>query len=96
MVKNLPANAGDIKDPLIPGSERSLGRGHGNPLQYSFWENPYGQRSLVGYSSWGRKESDTTERLNDKEINGANQLWIPKTLLRIQPAPNGKTVLSGS
>ena len=51
----------------------------------------------MGYSSWGRKESDTTERLNDnKEINGANQLWIPKTLLRIQPAPNGKTVLSGS
>ena len=36
MVKNLPANAGDIRDmSLIPGSGRSLGVGSGNPLQYS-------------------------------------------------------------
>ena len=35
-VKNLPANAGDKSDSrLIPGSERSPGGGHGNPLQYS-------------------------------------------------------------
>ena len=41
MVKNLPGNAGDIKDlSLIPGSERSPGGGHGNPLQYSCLENP--------------------------------------------------------
>ena len=32
-----------------------------NPLQYSCLENPQGQRSLAGYSPWGRKESDTTE-----------------------------------
>ena len=39
--KNLPANAGDIRDAdLIPGSGRSPGRGHGNPLQYSCLENP--------------------------------------------------------
>ena len=39
--KNPPANAGDIRDVgLIPGSGRSLGRGHGNPLQYSCLENP--------------------------------------------------------
>ena len=37
---------------------------HGNPLQYSCLENPHGQRSLVGYSPWGYKESDTTERLS--------------------------------
>ena len=37
MVKNPPANAGDIRDlDLIPGSERSPGRGNDNPLQYSF------------------------------------------------------------
>ena len=37
MVKNLPAKAGDIRDAgLIPGSRRE----HGNPLQYSFLENP--------------------------------------------------------
>ena len=33
-------------------------------LQYSCLENPYGQRSLLGYSPWGHKESDVTERLS--------------------------------
>ena len=41
MVKNLPANAGDIKDiDLIPGLGRSSGGGHSNPLQYPCLENP--------------------------------------------------------
>ena len=41
VVKNLPANAEDIRDVgLIPGSGRSPGGGHGNPLQYSYLENP--------------------------------------------------------
>ena len=41
VVKILPANAGDVKDAgLIPGSGRSPGGGHGNPLQYSCLENP--------------------------------------------------------
>jgi len=41
MVKNLPANARDIRDVgLIPGSGRSPGEGHGNPLQYCCLENP--------------------------------------------------------
>ena len=40
-VKNSPANAGDIRDVgLIPGSGRSPGGRHGNPLQYSCLENP--------------------------------------------------------
>ena len=40
VVKNLPANAGDIRDAgSIPGWERSPGGGHGNPLQYSHLEN---------------------------------------------------------
>ena len=40
VVKNLPANAGDLRDVgLIPGSGRSLGGGHGNPLHYSCLEN---------------------------------------------------------
>ena len=38
MVKNPPANAGDVGS--IPGSGRSPGGGHGNPLQYSCLENP--------------------------------------------------------
>ena len=41
VVKNPPANAGDTRDMgSIPGLERSLGRGNGNPLQYSCLENP--------------------------------------------------------
>ena len=47
----------------IPGLGRSLGGGHGNPLHYSYLENPHGLRSLVGYSPWGLKESETTEWL---------------------------------
>ena len=41
MVKNLPANAGDIRDTgSIPRSGRSPGEGKGTPLQYSCLENP--------------------------------------------------------
>ena len=40
VVKNLPANVGDVRDAgLIPGLGRSAGGGHGNPLQYSCLEN---------------------------------------------------------
>ena len=35
-----------------------------NPPQDSGLENPHGQKSLVGYSPWGCKESDMTERLS--------------------------------
>ena len=44
-----------------PGLGRSPGGGHGNALQYSCLENPHGQRSLMDYSPWCHKESDTTE-----------------------------------
>ena len=41
MVKNIPANAGDIRDAgSIPGLGRSPGGGHDNPLQYFCLENP--------------------------------------------------------
>ena len=41
MVKNLPANAEDMRDlGSIPGLGRSPGVGNGNPLQYSCLENP--------------------------------------------------------
>ena len=40
-VKNLPISAGDTRDTgLIPESRRSSGVGNGNPLQYSWLENP--------------------------------------------------------
>ena len=61
-VKNPAANAGDIRDMVqSPGCEEFLKEGgHGNPLQYSCLENSM-DRGVVGYSPWGRKESDTTE-----------------------------------
>ena len=41
MVKNPPANAGDMRDVgLIPGLGRSPGGGHGNPFQYYYLEKP--------------------------------------------------------
>ena len=41
MVKNLPANAGDLRVwNFLPGFERSPGEGNGNPLPYSWLENP--------------------------------------------------------
>ena len=50
VVKDPPASAGDIRDAgLIPESGRALGRGHGNPLQYSCLKSPHGWRSLTGY-----------------------------------------------
>ena len=52
-------NLGDLG--LIPGLGRFPGGGHGNPLQYSCLENPYGQRSLVGYSLWGHRELETND-----------------------------------
>ena len=51
MLKNLPMNAGDIRDvSLIPGLGRSPGGRHGNALQCSCLENPHEQRNLVSYS----------------------------------------------
>ena len=48
MVKNLPANAGDIRDAgSIPGSGRSPEKENGNPLQYSCLEN------LMDFRAWG-------------------------------------------
>ena len=56
MVRNPPANAGDIGS--IPGSRKKW------QLTPVFLHGKsHGQRSLVGYSPWGCKESDTTEPL---------------------------------
>ena len=43
MVKNLPASVGDVSS--VPGWGRSPGEGNGNPLQYSYLENPMDRRA---------------------------------------------------
>ena len=59
-------NVGDLG--LIPGLGRSPGEGNGNPLQDYLPGKFHRQKSLVGYSPWGCKESDTTERLHRRGI----------------------------
>jgi len=63
VVKNLCANTGDRRDlGPVPRLERSLGGGHGNPLQYSCLDGEsHGQRSLAGCSPQGHKELDISE-----------------------------------
>ena len=57
--KESACSVGDLG--YIPELGRSPGEGKGYALQYSGLQNPHGQRSLVGYSSWDHKESGTTE-----------------------------------
>ena len=46
VVKNPPTNAGAVGDAgSVPGLGRSLGGGHGNPLQYSCLQNPMDKRN---------------------------------------------------
>ena len=69
VVKNPPANTGDIRAMgQIPGSGRSPGGGHGNSLQYFCLENPHGQKSLAGHSPQSHKESDMTEATQHTQI----------------------------
>ena len=62
VVKNLPANAGDIRDVgLIPELGISLGGGLGNSLPVLLPGESHRQRSLVDCSPWGHKELDMTK-----------------------------------
>ena len=82
--KESTCNAGVARDTSsIPGLGRSPGGGHGNLLQYSFLENPHGKGSLVGYSPWGHKESNTadvTEHpcrvITYRDVMMKRNLWI--------------------
>ena len=66
MVKNQPAMRETWVQSL--GWEDPLEKGMATHSSNSCLENPHGQRSLVGYSPWGHKESDTTERPSTQHI----------------------------
>ena len=77
--KEFTCSVGDLAS--IPGLGRSPGGGHSYSLQYSFLENPHGQRSLVGHSPLGDKELDTTEWLSTTHgsLWGRNSIfWLKK------------------
>ena len=59
VVKNLPADAGDMG--LIPGSRRFPGEGHINPLQYFCLENPLDRVACRAVVHRVSIESDMTE-----------------------------------
>ena len=68
MVKNLPANMGDVKEAgSIPRSGRSPGGEHGTPLQYSCLENPMDRGAWQATVHGITKELDMMELLNSSK-----------------------------
>ena len=77
-------NAGDLGS--IPRSGRSPGEGNGTPLQYSCLENPHGQRSLAGYSPWGRKsQTQLNDSISQPTEGGMSTLSPPRGPLVLHP-----------
>ena len=93
--KESSCKAGDLG--LIPGLERSPEQGL-QPTQYSCLENPHGQRSLVGYSPWDHKESDTIEHLPGSSVCGIPQArileWVAMPSSRGTSQPRAQTCIS--
>ena len=62
VVKNPSANAGDVKRRgFKPCIRKILWRREWQPTPVFLPGKSHGQKSLVGYSPWGHRESDTTE-----------------------------------
>ena len=77
VVKNPPANAGDIRDMgSVPGSGRSPGGGHDNPFQYSYLENPINRVSW-----WAPVHSVTQSTTRLKQLS-THREEVPITLLQ--------------
>ena len=96
VVKNPPANAGDIKDAgLIPESGRSPGRRNGNPLQYSCLEN------LMGREAWWTTAHGATQSqkwLSDRESMHCDKmgklLSTSKVIEKVEWIPRSKHYLN--
>ena len=78
MVKKTTTSAGDIRDAgWIAGPGRSREEGMAATPVF-FPGESHGQRSMVGYSPWGHKESDTTERLSTAQNMYMMEVWRNK------------------
>ena len=76
VVKNLPANAGVVRDSgSVPGSGRSPEGGHGNPLQYSCLENPMDKGAWWAAVHGVAKSRTRLKRLST-QYNTGRQLYF--------------------
>ena len=76
VVKNLPANAGDIRDMgSIPGSGRSAGGEHSNTLQYSCLENPRDKGAWRAPVHRGAKSRTQVKRLSMHRLELQRSRW---------------------
>ena len=77
MVKNLPANAGDVKDPdLMPGLGRFCGGGHGNPFQYSCLENSNDRGTWgVGEGAIVHRVTQSRTQLKQLSMHTHKDVW---------------------
>ena len=66
MIKNLPANTGEVGS--IPKLGRSTGEGNGNPFQYSCLGNPWTE-DPGGLQSMSLQKGHTTQQLNNNSFN---------------------------
>ena len=92
MVKNLPCNARDAGS--IPGSGRSPGEGHGNPLQYSCLENPMDRGPWKATVHGVTKESDTTYQQNKKSNSHKGIIWGQASLRQRESIEENSAVSS--
>ena len=76
--KESTCNTGNLGS--IPELGKSLGGGHGYPIQYSCLENPHGQRSLAGYSPAAAKSLQSCPTLCDPIDGSPSGSLIPGIL----------------
>ena len=93
VVKNLPANEGDIRDKgSIPRSERSPGGGHGNPLQYSCLENPMDRGAWRATVHRVARSQTRLKRLSTAQKKPASEtVWMEAGFLH--PVPSLTTLV---
>ena len=95
MVKNTPANAGDVIDVgLIPGSGRSPGGGHSNPVQYSFVENPMDRGAWRATVHRSHTESDTSEATEHAHTSYQHEFLGGETFIRQKILSTKQTSMS--
>ena len=80
MVKNLPANAGDIRHGFDPWVGKIPWRRAWQPTPVFLPGESHGQRGVAGYGPWGRKESDMTEA-TQHSTGLAPKLTLPSYIL---------------